>query len=75
MENYFKSAEFLLDVLVSIQDERVRHWKHCITVHEKTEPTDEIGLSRMDGILSTHQMMLETLKQRLILARMDSRRS
>jgi len=67
-----KSADFVLDVLVSsLEREHVRHWEYCIKLHEKTEPHDELGLAHMKGILSTHMMTLESMKLRLTLVRMD----
>ena len=71
MENYYKSAEYILDVLVSLERDKVRHWEYSIELHEKIEPTDELGLAHMRGILFAHMSVLSLLEQELTLIRMD----
>jgi hypothetical protein len=70
MEKY-KSAEWILDLLVSRELDKVIHWEYCIKVHEKTEPNDELGLAHMKGIYSAHMSMWNKLKFELTLIRMD----
>jgi hypothetical protein len=58
-----KSADFVLDVLVSLTRNKVLHWENCITVHKKLEPHDELGLARMDGIYMAYMNTLNMLER------------
>lgn len=57
-----KSADFVLDVLVSLTRDKVRHWEYCIDVHKKLEPHDELGLARMEGIYIAYMNTLNMLE-------------
>jgi hypothetical protein len=57
-----KSADFVLDVLVSLTRNKVLHWEYCIDVHKKLEPHDELGLARMEGIYMAYMNTLNMLE-------------
>ena len=58
----YKSADFVLDVLVSRTRDKVRHWEYCINVHKKLEPHDKLGIAHMEGICSAHRHTLNMLE-------------
>jgi hypothetical protein len=58
-----KSADFVLDVLVSRTRDKVRHWEYCINVHKKLEPHDKLGIAHMEGIYIAYMNTLNMLER------------
>lgn len=58
-----KSADFVLDVLISLTRNKVSHWEYVIDVVKKTEPHDTLGIAHMEGICSAHRNTLAMLER------------
>lgn len=58
-----KSADFVLDVLISLTRNKVSHWEYCIDVLKKTEPHDTLGIAHMEGICSAYRNTLAMLER------------
>ena len=58
-----KSADFVLDVLLSLTRDKVRHWEYCIDVHKKVEPHDALGIAHMEGICCAYRNTLAMLER------------
>jgi len=58
-----KSADFVLDLLISRTRAKVLHWEYCINVHKKLEPHDKLGIAHMEGICGAYRNTLAAIER------------
>lgn len=58
-----KSADFVLDLLISRARAKVSLWEYSLNAHKKLEPHDELGIAHMEGICSAYRNTLASLER------------